>query len=81
MGILKIGVVGCGRIGKLHTENLVFSVKGAEVAAIADVMMDDAKREWAKGLGIEKVGNEVGETNIALYIVFAHACCFTDDFC
>ncbi len=58
---IRIGVIGAGRIGKLHTENLVFSVKGAEVAAIADVMMDDAKREWAKGLGIEKVGNDYKE--------------------
>ena len=26
MGILKIGVVGCGRIGKLHINNLINSV-------------------------------------------------------
>ena len=25
MGILKIGVVGCGRIGKLHINNLINS--------------------------------------------------------
>ena len=28
MGILKIGVVGCGRIGKLHINNLINSVPG-----------------------------------------------------
>ena len=28
MGILKIGVVGCGRIGKLHINNLINSITG-----------------------------------------------------
>ena len=35
MGILKIGVVGCGRIGKLHINNLINSVPGVQVIAIA----------------------------------------------
>ena len=36
MGILKIGVVGCGRIGKLHINNLINSVPGVQVVAAAD---------------------------------------------
>ena len=32
---LRIGVVGCGRIGKLHINNLINSVPGVEVVAAA----------------------------------------------
>jgi len=28
---IRIGVIGAGRIGKIHTENIVYGVKGAEV--------------------------------------------------
>lgn len=34
---LRVGVIGAGRIGKLHAENLVYRVPEAEVLAIADV--------------------------------------------
>jgi len=53
--IINIGVIGTGRIGKLHTENLVQSVPDAKVYAVADVVMSDQIRDWAKGLGIENV--------------------------
>ncbi|MBI5928683.1 MAG: inositol 2-dehydrogenase [Chloroflexi bacterium] len=34
---LKVGVIGAGRIGKLHAENLVYRVPEAEALVIADV--------------------------------------------
>ena len=34
---LRFGVVGVGRIGKIHIENLVSRIPGAEVVAICDV--------------------------------------------
>ena len=40
MGILKIGRLGCGRIGKLHINNLINSVPGVQVVAAADPMFD-----------------------------------------
>ena len=50
MGILKIGVVGCGRIGKLHINNLINSVPGVQVVAAADPMLDKSgAREWLAG--------------------------------
>ena len=51
---VKVGVIGAGRIGKLHTENLVKFVPQAKVVAVADVFADKIK-EWAEDLGIEKV--------------------------
>ena len=35
MANLKFGVVGCGRIGKLHINNLLNNIDGAEVVAAA----------------------------------------------
>ncbi|HEY9785868.1 MAG TPA: inositol 2-dehydrogenase [Candidatus Obscuribacterales bacterium] len=34
---LKIGIIGAGRIGELHAEHLRYRVRGAELAAIADI--------------------------------------------
>jgi myo-inositol 2-dehydrogenase / D-chiro-inositol 1-dehydrogenase len=34
---LRFGVIGAGRIGKIHAENLATRIPGVEVAAIADV--------------------------------------------
>lgn len=51
---VRIGLLGTGRIGKLHAENLAHSVTEAELYAVADVVMNDEIREWAKGLGIQK---------------------------
>ncbi len=49
MGILKIGVVGCGRIGKLHINNLINSVPGVQVVAVADPMLDKSGARVAGG--------------------------------
>lgn len=47
---LNIGVIGAGRIGRLHTENLLKHPQ-VNVKAIADLQIDHA-RAWANGLGI-----------------------------
>jgi len=40
---LKIGVVGTGRIGKLHVSNLMTRVKDAAVVAVSDVVPESAQ--------------------------------------
>ena len=45
---LNIGVIGAGRIGKLHADNLVNRVAGARVFAIADVIPEAAEDAAAK---------------------------------
>ena len=40
---LRIGVIGAGRIGKLHSNNLVNRVPNAELAAVSDVYEPAAK--------------------------------------
>jgi len=44
METLKIGVIGAGRIGKVHTETIMQSITEAEVVAIADTNILEAKK-------------------------------------
>ncbi|NLO63708.1 MAG: inositol 2-dehydrogenase [Clostridiales bacterium] len=53
--MVKIGIIGAGRIGKVHTESITRYVKGAEVKAIADPFINEETRAWAKSLGIAEV--------------------------
>jgi myo-inositol 2-dehydrogenase/D-chiro-inositol 1-dehydrogenase len=53
-GKVRIGVVGAGRIGKIHIENLVHRVPDAVVVAVADVALEDTKK-WAAQYGITNV--------------------------
>ena len=46
---LRIGVIGTGRIGRLHANNLVSSVKDADVVAVSDMNLP-AAREVAQAL-------------------------------
>jgi myo-inositol 2-dehydrogenase/D-chiro-inositol 1-dehydrogenase len=49
MNRTTVGVVGAGRIGRMHTENLVHAVPEAFVKAVASPHLDD---EWARSLAI-----------------------------
>ncbi len=53
--MLNIGIIGAGRIGRVHSESITNYIKNACVAAIADPMMNDAAKAWAEGLGIPAV--------------------------
>lgn len=54
---LRVGVIGAGRIGKIHAETLATRIPGAEVACIVDVNPAAAK-ELAEKLHVEKHGTE-----------------------
>lgn len=51
MDKIRIGIIGAGRIGRIHAENLD-RLAEAEVIAISDPYADDSLRSWASGLGI-----------------------------
>jgi len=40
---INVGVIGAGRIGKLHAQNLAFRVPDAKLVAIADVVLEAAQ--------------------------------------
>lgn len=52
--MLRVGVIGAGRIGKLHANNLVNRIPNARVEAISDVNFK-AARELGEKLGVQKV--------------------------
>jgi myo-inositol 2-dehydrogenase/D-chiro-inositol 1-dehydrogenase len=43
MNKLRIGVIGAGRIGKIHAESIASRVPGAELAAVADIDLPAAR--------------------------------------
>jgi len=57
---IKVGVIGAGRIGKLHTENILYNIKDAEIKAVADINADKI-RDWAFELGIPNVYSDYRE--------------------
>jgi len=53
-----LGIIGAGRIGKLHAENLKYFVPQARIKAIADVNLTPQIESWAKGLGVPVVSKD-----------------------
>lgn len=50
--MIKIGIIGAGRIGKVHGEGVTNGVKNGVVTAIADPYMNEEIEKWAEDLGI-----------------------------
>jgi myo-inositol 2-dehydrogenase/D-chiro-inositol 1-dehydrogenase len=50
-----VGVIGCGRIGKIHVQNLVQSIPGIVIKTVADPKLDDSLRSWLKSLNIANI--------------------------
>jgi myo-inositol 2-dehydrogenase/D-chiro-inositol 1-dehydrogenase len=48
---LTIGIIGAGRIGKIHTGNIARFIPQAQLTGIADIMLTAEQETWAKGLG------------------------------
>ncbi|ACA32080.1 inositol 2-dehydrogenase [Histophilus somni] len=53
--MIKVGIIGAGRIGRVHSESITKYVKGAEIKAISDVRVTEELKEWANGMGIPNV--------------------------
>src|SRR3954471_10821976 len=57
---LNIGLIGAGRIGRLHAENLVTRIPSARLQVIADVDQASA-RQCAQHLGVPSVAGDYRE--------------------
>ncbi|MDI3531075.1 MAG: hypothetical protein PWP60_924 [Candidatus Atribacteria bacterium] len=49
--MIKLGLVGAGRIGRLHAENIVYGIRGAELVTVADTLLNEEMEQWAYSLG------------------------------
>lgn len=53
--MLNIGIIGAGRIGKVHLESITYHVKNARVAAMADPYMSEETKAFIEKMGVEKI--------------------------
>lgn len=58
---MKLGLIGAGRIGKLHGEIITYHIPNAEIKIVSDIYINDTTREWAKNLGISHVTTDYKE--------------------
>ncbi|WP_124065875.1 inositol 2-dehydrogenase [Clostridium sp. E02] len=50
--MVTVGIIGAGRIGKVHTESICNIVKNAAIKTIADPFMNEETDRWAKSMGV-----------------------------
>ena len=53
--MLNIGIIGAGRIGKVHLESISYHVKNATVTAMADPFMNEETEKLIRRYGVSKV--------------------------
>lgn len=53
--MLRIGIIGAGRIGKVHLESISYHVKNATVTAMADPFMNEETEKLIRSYGVSKV--------------------------
>ncbi|MDR2768888.1 MAG: inositol 2-dehydrogenase [Treponema sp.] len=58
---LKIGIIGAGRIGKIHAENIARFIPQAKLEGIADIRLSPEQESWAKGLGARIISKDPGD--------------------
>ncbi len=56
----KVGIIGAGRIGRVHGTSITYHIPNAEVKSVSDVRLDGVK-EWADTLGIENVYSDYND--------------------
>ena len=59
--MVNVGIIGAGRIGKVHVESICTQVKDAKVKMLADPFMNDETAKWAKDMGVEAVTKDYKE--------------------
>lgn len=59
--MLRLGLIGAGRVGRLHAENIIREVREAKLLALADAFMNEEMRKWALDLGIPKITDNAQE--------------------
>lgn len=52
-----IGVIGAGRIGKIHVENILRKIPEVKLKAVADIKIDNNLKSWANKIGVPNLTN------------------------
>jgi len=56
--MVKVGIIGAGRIGKVHTEGIITGVRNAKIKTIADPFMNEDTANW-----IHSMDSDIQVTN------------------
>lgn len=59
--MVKVGIIGAGRIGRVHVESICTQVPDAKVKTLADPFMSEETAEWAKNMGVAQVTKDYKE--------------------
>lgn len=76
--MIKVGIIGAGRIGKVHITSIATRVKDAVVKSVADPFMNDETAAWAKSMGVEVVTKDYKEILADPEIAAVLICSSTD---
>ncbi|MFW9970194.1 MAG: inositol 2-dehydrogenase [Candidatus Odinarchaeota archaeon] len=58
---LCVGLIGAGRMGKIHIENLLQRIQEVKLKLVADIKIDNTLRKWALDKGVPKLTNDPNE--------------------
>ncbi|MFX1394609.1 MAG: inositol 2-dehydrogenase [Promethearchaeota archaeon] len=59
--VFVVGVIGAGRMGKIHIENLKRKVPNVKLKTVADIKIDDQLKQWAEKMGILKLTQDTND--------------------
>ena len=59
--MVTVGIIGAGRIGKVHTESICNYVRNARIKTVADPFMNETTQAWLKGMGVENTCKDYHE--------------------
>lgn len=59
--MVTVGIIGAGRIGKVHVESICTKVPNAQVKTLADPFMNDETAAWAKAKGVQHTTKDYKE--------------------
>jgi myo-inositol 2-dehydrogenase/D-chiro-inositol 1-dehydrogenase len=59
--MVTVGIIGAGRIGKVHTESISNSVRNARIKTVADPFMNETTAAWMKSMGVENTCKDYHE--------------------
>lgn len=51
--MVTVGIIGAGRIGKVHTESICNYVRNAKIKTVADPFMNETTAKWLTSMGVE----------------------------
>jgi len=57
----NVGVIGAGRMGKIHIENILYNIPGLKLKVVADSNIDNQLRDWVNEMGVPLLINDADD--------------------